>query len=131
MGLAPTTGVPRSAKHVVRGFGVAAIYTEFRQDAPSLESRVFLHGRELSCSEPEEGLRPAPKTRRGANVSAAMRRISWLTLLGICLVLAGCGGRRTTVFVHEGPTAGVKASTPNAAQQLGFPTVATKNTTPR
>jgi ell wall binding domain 2 (CWB2) len=45
------------------------------------------------------------------------------------LVLAGCGGRRTTVFVHEGSTSAVQSSTPNAAQQLGFPTTATKNTT--
>jgi ell wall binding domain 2 (CWB2) len=58
-----------------------------------------------------------------------MRRTFRLALLGICVVLAGCGGRRTTVFVHEGPTGAVKSSTPNAAQQLGFPTIATKNTT--
>ena len=58
-----------------------------------------------------------------------MRRTSRLALLGICLVLAGCGGRRTTVFVHEGSTGAVQSSTPNAAQQLGFPTTATKNTT--
>ena len=44
-------------------------------------------------------------------------------------MLAGCGGRRTTVFVHEGSTGAVQSSTPNAAQQLGFPTTATKNTT--
>jgi hypothetical protein len=49
--------------------------------------------------------------------------------VGICLVLAGCGGRRTTVFVHEASTGAVQSSTPNAAQQLGFPTSATKNTT--
>ena len=58
-----------------------------------------------------------------------MRRTAWLALLGICLVLAGCGGRRTTVFIHEGTTGAVQSSTPNAAQQLGFPTTATKNTT--
>ena len=58
-----------------------------------------------------------------------MRRTAWLALLGICLVLAGCGGRRTTVFVHEGSTGAVASSTPNAAKQLGFPTTATKNTT--
>jgi hypothetical protein len=58
-----------------------------------------------------------------------MRRTAWLALLGICLVLAGCGGRRTTVFIHEGTTGAVQSGTPNAAQQLGFPTTATKNTT--
>jgi hypothetical protein len=73
---------------------------------------------------------PAPKNGLIANVTAAMRRTSRLALLGICLVLAGCGGRRTTVFVHEGSTtSAVKSSTPDAAQQLGFPTTATKNTT--
>ena len=58
-----------------------------------------------------------------------MRRTSWLVLVGVCLVLAGCGGRRTTVFVHESTTGAVKSSTPNAGQKLGFPTIATKNTT--
>ena len=88
------------------------------------------------CSEPEEGLNgapkptlsPAPETGRRANVNARMRRTSWPALLGICLALAGCGGR-TTVFIHEQPTTGVQSSTPKAAQQLGFPSVATKNTT--
>jgi ell wall binding domain 2 (CWB2) len=56
-------------------------------------------------------------------------RWTWPALLGICLVLAGCGGRRTTVFIHEGTTGAVQSSTPDAAQQLGFPTTATKNTT--
>jgi hypothetical protein len=58
-----------------------------------------------------------------------MRRTAWLALLGICLVLAGCGGRRTTVFIHEGTTGAVQSGTASAAQQLGFPTTATKNTT--
>ena len=57
-----------------------------------------------------------------------MRRTSWPALVGICLALAGCGGGRTTVFVHQ-PTSGVQSSTPKAGQQLGFPSVATKNTT--
>jgi hypothetical protein len=48
--------------------------------------------------------------------------------VGICVALAGCGGGRTTVFVHQ-PTSGVQSSTPKAGQQLGFPSVATKNTT--
>jgi hypothetical protein len=58
-----------------------------------------------------------------------MRRISLLAAIGACLTLSACGGgggggggviRTVTV-----PTAG----TPKAAQQLGIPAVATKNTT--
>src|SRR5438105_711407 len=56
-----------------------------------------------------------------------MRRTSWPALMGICVALAGCGGR-TTVFVNR-PAASVQSSTPKAGQQLGFPSVATKNTT--
>jgi hypothetical protein len=44
------------------------------------------------------------------------------------LALAGCGGR-TTVFVHEQSTSTVQSDTPKAAQQLGIPLLATKNTT--
>ena len=58
-----------------------------------------------------------------------MRRTFRLALLGICLVLAGCGGSRTTVFVHEQSTGAVQSDTPKAAQQLGIPLLATKNTT--
>jgi hypothetical protein len=44
-----------------------------------------------------------------------------------CVLLAGCGGSTT---VLKGPaTKGIKASSPQAGQKLGFPTVATKNTT--
>jgi ell wall binding domain 2 (CWB2) len=56
-----------------------------------------------------------------------MRRISLLAAVGVCLTLSACGGggggggiRTVTV-----PTAG----TPRAAQQLGIPVIATKNTT--
>jgi hypothetical protein len=56
-----------------------------------------------------------------------MRRTTLLALLGICLALAGCGGRRTVVF--QKPAKGVTADTPQAGQQLGFPALATKNTT--
>jgi hypothetical protein len=44
------------------------------------------------------------------------------------VALAGCGAH-TTVFVHEQPVSGVQSDTPKAGQQLGFPSVATKNTT--
>jgi hypothetical protein len=47
--------------------------------------------------------------------------------MGICLALAACGAR-TEVLVHV-PSKPVQSGTPQAGQQLGFPTVATKNTT--
>jgi hypothetical protein len=47
-----------------------------------------------------------------------------LALLLGCAALAGCGGG-TTILT----TVGVQASSPQASQKLGFPTVATKNTT--
>ena len=44
------------------------------------------------------------------------------------LVLAGCGGT-TELISGPGPDVGVKSKTPQAGQKLGFPSVATKNTT--
>jgi hypothetical protein len=83
---------------------------------------------------------PAPVRRPPANVRGRMhgnvrsrmpRRRS-LVLLGTCLVLTACGGgtkllRTSTTVV--GPTIEVQAKTPQAGQRLGFPTLATKNTT--
>ena len=44
------------------------------------------------------------------------------------IVLAGCGGT-TELISGPGPDVGVKSKTPQAGQKLGFPSVATKNTT--
>lgn len=44
------------------------------------------------------------------------------------LVVAGCGGT-TELISGPGPDIGVKSKTPKAGQKLGFPAVATKNTT--
>ncbi len=44
------------------------------------------------------------------------------------LALAGCGGG-TQLISGSGPELGVVSKTPHASQRLGFPTVATKNTT--
>ena len=56
-----------------------------------------------------------------------MRRNKLLWLLGAASALvAGCGGSAQFVTV---PSQGIPASTPKAAQKIGFPAVATKNTT--
>lgn len=48
--------------------------------------------------------------------------------LWACVLLAGCGGG-TRLLERTVSTATVELRTPNAGQKLGFPTVATKNTT--
>src|SRR5579875_2402553 len=45
-----------------------------------------------------------------------------------CLAVAGCGGKTTLIKVQV-PVTGIQAVTPQAGEKLGFPTVATKNTT--
>jgi hypothetical protein len=56
-----------------------------------------------------------------------MRRIILLSLLGAaCTLAAGCGGSTQLFRV---PETGLPGSTPNAAQKIGFPALATKNTT--
>ncbi len=49
-------------------------------------------------------------------------------LAAACLAIGGCGGKTTLIKVQV-PVTGIKAVTPQAGQKLGFPTVATKNTT--
>ncbi len=49
-------------------------------------------------------------------------------LAAACLAVAGCGGKTTLVKVQV-PVTGIQAVTPQAGEKLGFPTVATKNTT--
>ncbi|MBV9799159.1 MAG: cell wall-binding repeat-containing protein, partial [Solirubrobacterales bacterium] len=56
-----------------------------------------------------------------------MRRILPLLILGSCAALAACGGS-TTKLVRE-PASSIQSGTPQAAQKLGFPDFATKNTT--
>ncbi len=56
------------------------------------------------------------------------RRQSLLAPIACC-ALAGCGGGAATL-VQTGPAvSGVQAKTPQAGQRLGFPALATKNTT--
>ena len=56
------------------------------------------------------------------------RLLILLTLAGA--VVAGCGGGTTELISGPGPAlGGVKSRTPQAGQRLGFPSVATKNTT--
>ena len=51
----------------------------------------------------------------------------------VALALSACGGGtkllHSTTTTHQSANGGISASTPHAAQELGFPTVATKNTT--
>ena len=55
------------------------------------------------------------------------RRRTFAVLLAT-LALAGCGGT-TELISGPGPVVGVQSKTPRAGQKLGFPSVATKNTT--
>jgi hypothetical protein len=56
-----------------------------------------------------------------------MRRVKPLWLLGAtCVLAAGCGGSTQLIRV---PEQGIASSTPKAAEKIGFPAVATKNTT--
>jgi hypothetical protein len=59
-----------------------------------------------------------------ANVRAVKRTA---LLLGLTLMLAGCGGSTTVIFRPK--TSGVPSSAPHATQAIGFPAIATKNTT--
>jgi ell wall binding domain 2 (CWB2) len=47
----------------------------------------------------------------------------------VCLLLAGCGGRTQLISISTPATSGVQSHTRQAGEKLGFPTVATKNTT--
>jgi hypothetical protein len=55
-----------------------------------------------------------------------MRRVTLLMLIGAACAIAGCGGSTTFITV---PEHGVASTTRNAGQKIGFPAVATKNTT--
>ena len=57
-----------------------------------------------------------------------MRTRAWIALAG-CLLLAGCGGRTQLISVSTPVTSGVRSHTAQAGQKLGFPLMATKNTT--
>jgi hypothetical protein len=58
------------------------------------------------------------------------RRLSKIALATACVALAGCGGGTQLITGGGTPSAsGVAASSPQASQKLGFPAIATKNTT--
>src|SRR5947209_6205628 len=56
-----------------------------------------------------------------------MRPTRPLAALVMCAAIAGCGAGSPQLI--RGPVIGVQAKTPQAGQKLGFPAVATKNTT--
>ena len=75
--------------------------------------------------------KPTPLCDRPGNVRAVRtRRKSRLSAVALIagLALAGCGGT-TELISGPGPDIGVKSKTPQAGQKLGFPALATKNTT--
>jgi hypothetical protein len=57
-----------------------------------------------------------------------MRLTRLLPFVLACAALAGCGGTSRLVVTAPAPV-GVQAKTPQAGQKLGFPSLATKNTT--
>ena len=57
-----------------------------------------------------------------------LRSTSLAAAILAAAILAGCGGS-TELISGPGPAVGVQSKTPQAGQKLGFPTVATKNTT--
>lgn len=71
--------------------------------------------------------RRAPLTSRLMRAPPVIRRAAAVT--AAAAVLAGCGGGGTELITGPGPQVGVRARTPQAGQKLGFPAVATKNTT--
>src|SRR5690349_7977776 len=58
---------------------------------------------------------------------AAMRRMVPIALLAACLALAGCGGHATTLIKVK--TESAAQSPVSASGGIGFPVLATKNTT--
>jgi hypothetical protein len=65
-------------------------------------------------------------TRRHPRIGPA---IAAALAAGAALLLAACGGGGTQLLTGKGPIQGVKSQTPQAGEKLGFPAVATKNTT--
>src|SRR2546421_12487217 len=57
-----------------------------------------------------------------------MRILGLIATVATCVALAGCGGS-TQLISAPGPVVGIQSKTPHAGQRLGFPAVATKNTT--
>jgi hypothetical protein len=58
-----------------------------------------------------------------------MRLIAVPATILTCAALAACGGGTTKLIVTSATPVGVQAKTPEAGQKLGFPSLATKNTT--
>jgi hypothetical protein len=57
------------------------------------------------------------------------RVITAISAAATAATLAACGGGGTQLITGKGPVVGVQSKTPQAGQKLGFPVVATKNTT--
>jgi hypothetical protein len=73
--------------------------------------------------------RPAIRSTHRPAIRSTHRTATIALASGAALLLAACGGGGTQLITGQGPVAGVKSKTPQASQKLGFPLVATKNTT--
>jgi Cell wall binding domain 2 (CWB2) len=82
---------------------------------------VFLRAGPVSCRR-----HSAPVAIWLANVRGAMHPIRWLVPLAACGLLVGCGSGTDLL---RAPQISIQYKTPQAAQRLGFPALATKNTT--
>jgi putative cell wall binding repeat protein len=69
----------------------------------------------------------APIQRARRYCQGAMRRIAPIALLALCLALVGCGGRATTLIKVK--TESAAQSPVSVSEGIGFPVLATKNTT--
>jgi hypothetical protein len=73
--------------------------------------------------------RATPPRLTLATFPRAMRPRALLMAVVAGVLLAGCGGGAQLLGNHAVSTETIELKTPNAGQKLGFPTVATKNTT--
>jgi hypothetical protein len=50
-------------------------------------------------------------------------------ILALALMVSACGGSTSVIFKQQAQAQGVQGTTPHATQAIGFPAIATKNTT--
>src|SRR3954453_23409605 len=111
-----------NARHAARN----SICSSVSRNSTLLRLRRRLTGRSMVTKTfPFSRGLPAAGVRVAALWSAAVMRRA--ILISLCLALAGCGGKASTTGSQ--PKLGAKGTDTQAAQGLGFPAIATKNTT--